>query len=123
MIFDYVKQFDIALQPDVTDYASPLKMFEYMAAKSLVIAPSKPNIREILDDDCAVLFDPNSKNAFKNSLTVALESIEQKNDMRERVYEKMWDKGFTWDENARRIAKKAESLLAELRPALLSRQR
>lgn len=122
VIFDYVKQFDIALQPDVTDYASPLKMFEYMAAKTLIVAPSKPNIREILDDDCAVLFDPDSKCAFKESLTVALESIEQKNEMRERVYQKMWDKGFTWDENARRIANKAEFLLARTSPALLSKQ-
>lgn len=112
-IFDYVKRFDVALQPDVTDYASPLKMFEYMAAKSLIVAPGKPNIREILSDECAVLFEPGKPESFKQALLDALDNITERNAMRERVYQQMWDKGFTWDENARRIVRMASNLIAE----------
>lgn len=38
--------FDIALQPSVVSYASPLKIFEYMAAGLAIVAPDQPNIRE-----------------------------------------------------------------------------
>ncbi|MEG3765045.1 glycosyltransferase family 4 protein [Alteromonas sp. 14N.309.X.WAT.G.H12] len=114
-IFDYVKQFDVALQPDVTDYASPLKMFEYMAAKSIIIAPNKANIREILNADCAVLFEPGDPENFKKALVDTLTHLDEKNALREKVYQHMWRKGFTWDENARRIAKTARGLV-ESRP-------
>ena len=43
-----VAGFDIALQPRVVDYASPLKIFEYMAAGRAIVAPDQANIREIL---------------------------------------------------------------------------
>ncbi len=53
--------FDIALQPRVVAYASPLKIFEYMAAGCAIVAPDQPNIREILQhDQTALLFDPNA---------------------------------------------------------------
>jgi glycosyltransferase involved in cell wall biosynthesis len=55
----YVGVFDIALQPDVVEYASPLKLFEYMALGKAIIAPDRANIREILTHGRdALLFDP-----------------------------------------------------------------
>src|SRR6185312_2902765 len=57
--------FDIALQPLVVAYASPLKIFEYMAAGRAIIAPDQPNIREILrDGETALLFDPTDRGAM-----------------------------------------------------------
>ena len=54
-----VAGFDIALQPRVVEYASPLKIFEYMAAGRAIVAPDQENIREILrDGETALLFDP-----------------------------------------------------------------
>ena len=54
-----VAGFDIALQPRVVAYASPLKLFEYMAAGKAIVAPDQPNIREVLvDGETALLFDP-----------------------------------------------------------------
>jgi glycosyltransferase involved in cell wall biosynthesis len=54
-----VASFDIALQPRSVAYASPLKIFDYMAAGRAIIAPDQPNIREILTDGVtALLFDP-----------------------------------------------------------------
>jgi glycosyltransferase involved in cell wall biosynthesis len=55
----------IALQPRVTDYASPLKVFEYMAAGCAIVAPDQPNIREILTHETtAMLFDPSTPGAM-----------------------------------------------------------
>ena len=54
-----VTGFDIALQPSATPYASPLKIFDYMAAGCAIVAPNQPNIREVLEDGrTALLFDP-----------------------------------------------------------------
>ena len=47
-IYDHIQAFDIALQPHVTAYASPMKIFEYLALGKCVIAPDLENIREIL---------------------------------------------------------------------------
>lgn len=57
-----LQTWDIAVQPAVTAYASPLKIFEYMAAGLAIIAPNQPNIREILTHEkTALLFDCASK--------------------------------------------------------------
>jgi glycosyltransferase involved in cell wall biosynthesis len=46
-------------------YASPLKIFDYMAAGRAIVAPDQPNIREILTDgETALLFDPASADAL-----------------------------------------------------------
>ena len=61
--------FSIALQPRVTDYASPLKVFDYMAGGCAIVAPDQPNIREILTHEAtALLFDPESSGAMWNSV-------------------------------------------------------
>src|SRR5262249_36683671 len=55
----HVAAFDIALQPGVTAYASPLKLLEYMAAGLAIIAPDQANIRELLTNrQDALLVDP-----------------------------------------------------------------
>ena len=65
----YLAAFDIALQPDVTAYASPLKLFEYMAARCAVIAPDRANIREIVaDGETALLIAPQETGALEAAL-------------------------------------------------------
>ena len=60
-----VAGFDIALQPASVPYASPLKLFEYMAAGQAIIAPNQPNIREVLEQGrTALLFDPANPEAM-----------------------------------------------------------
>lgn len=60
-IANYIAAFDIALQPAVTPYASPLKLFEYMGMGKTIIAPDQENIREILpvesDDEAHLLLE------------------------------------------------------------------
>lgn len=54
----YVSAFDIALQPEVTSYASPLKLFEYMAMARAIVAPASENILEVLEDGTDSLLFP-----------------------------------------------------------------
>jgi len=65
-ISHYVSAFDVALQPEVVPYASPLKLFEYMTLGRAIVAPDRPNIREVLEHrKDALLFDPGSQGAFE----------------------------------------------------------
>lgn len=68
-IVNYVAAFDIALQPDVVDYASPLKMFEYMILGKAIVAPDKENIREILvANQNSILFCNDDNDSFVESI-------------------------------------------------------
>ena len=102
-VFDYVAQFDIALQPSVTEYASPLKLFEYLASASLVIAPDMPNIREILDETNSLLFNPADTEGFKNKLVDALENFENYQPIRKEARAAIDKQGLTWQTNAERV--------------------
>jgi len=44
----YIAAFDTALQADAVDYASPLKLFEYMVARRAIVTPDESNIPEVL---------------------------------------------------------------------------
>ena len=102
-IVDYVAAFDVALQPMVVAYASPLKLFEYMALGRAIVAPATPNILEVLTDRDAVLFDPADPLAFRR----AVEQLCADSNLRSRLGKAARNAvdrhGLTWANNARRI--------------------
>jgi glycosyltransferase involved in cell wall biosynthesis len=100
----YVAAFDIALQPAVVAYASPLKLFEYLALGKAIVGPAQPNIEEILrQDHNAVLFDP----ADPNGLAAAVSRLCSDHALRTRVAENaqrtISDMQLTWGANARKV--------------------
>lgn len=67
---EHVAAFDVALQPAVTAYASPLKLMEYLVLGKAIVAPSEPNLLEVLTDgDNALLFDDKTPGSFEAALT------------------------------------------------------
>lgn len=108
--FRYVSQFDIALQPSVTEYASPLKLFEYLAAGTLIIAPDMPNIREIVNEESALLFDPKSEDGFKSQLIKVLTSFDKLHRIQKAAQGLILDKQLTWQYNAKRVIAIANSI-------------
>jgi len=99
-----IRAFDIALQPRAVSYASPLKLFEYMACSRAIVAPDQPNIREILKDgETAILFEPEKSAA----LWRAIELLARDPQLRERIgnaaREELDARGYTWQGNAARI--------------------
>jgi glycosyltransferase involved in cell wall biosynthesis len=100
----HVAAFDIALQPAVVAYASPLKLFEYLALGKAIIGPAQPNIEEILRPDYnAVLFDP----ASTQSLAEAVDRLCSDRVLREKVAANarstIVEQKLTWHENALRV--------------------
>lgn len=112
---DYIAAFDVALQPLVIPYASPLKLFEYLAMGCAIVAPDTPNIREVLTDgENAVLFDPK----LPGGMPRAIDKICSDGELRRRVAAGARNtiglRKLTWDNNARRVVGLFDQLL---RPA------
>ncbi len=103
-VAQYIAAFDVALQPAVTSYASPLKLFEYMALGRAIVAPDMRNIKEILTDGAdSLLFDPETETGFRE----AIERVCSDHDLRERIGKAartaITEKALTWENNAKRI--------------------
>ncbi len=98
-------RFDIALQPRATAYASPLKLFDYMAAGCAIVAPDQPNIREVLEDgSTALLFLPDDAEAFWRAIRLLAEHRELRDRLGAAARARLEAADFTWSGNARRIA-------------------
>lgn len=112
----YVAAFDVALQPAVVEYASPLKLFEYMAAGKPILAPDAENIKEVLrSGDDAILFDSNDDNAFDKALAYLIEDGELRKRLGAAARASLIRQGLTWEENARRVEHIAEDVLKDKR--------
>ncbi|MDD2725339.1 MAG: glycosyltransferase family 4 protein [Methylovulum sp.] len=100
----YVAVFDVALQPDVVEYASPLKLFEYMALGKAILAPDRANIREILTHRTdALLFDPENDLAFGELLCELCFDDKLRSQLGTAAAQTLDGKKLYWQENAKRI--------------------
>ena len=107
----YVAAFDIALQVGVTEYASPLKLFEYMYLERAIVAPATDNIREILTDgQDALLFDPTQRDALEAALLRLCEADDLRAQLAHQARLTIETKSLTWDTNAQRVVHLAEVL-------------
>lgn len=99
-----VAAFDVALQPAVTPYASPLKLFEYMALGCAIVAPKMPNIEEVLSDgDSALLFDPDDAASFRAAILRVCGDRELRRKLGASARRRIDAGGYTWDRNAERL--------------------
>lgn len=105
---EVVRSFDIALQPAVVDYASPLKLVEYMALGRAILAPDRPNIREILTHD------RNAWLVVPEGLLAGLDRLADDPALRARLgaaaRATVFERDLTWDANARRVETLAAGL-------------
>jgi glycosyltransferase involved in cell wall biosynthesis len=106
-----VAGFDIALQPKATSYASPLKIFDYMAAGCAIVAPDQPNIREILADrETALLFDPEAPGGMWRAVQALIGDTTLRTRLGTAARTALEANGHTWQANAARIIGLAEAL-------------
>ncbi|MFC7542629.1 glycosyltransferase [Siccirubricoccus deserti] len=108
-----VAGFDIALQPAAVAYASPLKVFEYMAAGRAIVAPDQPNIREVLEHErTALLFEGGKPGA----MWAAVKRLATDPVLRARLgaaaRAEVLARDLTWSGNARRAVALAEAEIA-----------
>ncbi|MCV2886041.1 glycosyltransferase family 4 protein [Aestuariibacter sp. AA17] len=103
---------DIALQPAVVAYASPLKMLEYMATAKAIVAPDSPNIRELLThQENALLFDPKDMSSFVQACQTLATDDALRTRLAKQAKQSIFDKKLTWDENAAKIVELANGCI------------
>jgi glycosyltransferase involved in cell wall biosynthesis len=103
-VADAVTQFDVALQPKSTPYASPLKIFDYMAASCAIAAPDQPNIREILQHNItALLFNPDQKGAMWRAVETLIATPTLRHALGTAARTALIAERRTWQGNAARV--------------------
>jgi len=101
---DVIGGFDIALQPAAVGYASPLKIFEYMALGRAIVAPDQPNIREILSHERnALLFEPGDFASLAKAIARLTADARLRRELGDTARRDLIARDHTWSGNARRI--------------------
>jgi len=104
--------FDVAVVPAINPYASPLKLFEYMAAGLAVVAPDQPNLREVLEHGKnALLVLPEDGAALLDALTSLVSDARLRDRLGSEARRNIEDRDLTWRGNARRVVRAVEDLL------------
>ena len=109
----YLRAFDVVIVP-LPDfpfyryYTSPLKIFEYMASGKPIVSSDLPSLREVLDEDTAVLVAPGDARALAEGLTRVMENEALGKKIREAAFQKV--QNYTWEKRAKTILTFIESL-------------
>jgi glycosyltransferase involved in cell wall biosynthesis len=106
-IASYMKAVNVlALTPPATEeffvyHTSPMKMFEYMASKTPIIASNLPSLKEILDEKIALFIKP----ADVQELAKAISKLSQDSDLATYLAENAFKKvqEFTWEKRAKKV--------------------
>jgi len=103
-IVPYIAALDIALQPSATPYASPMKLFEYMAMGKAIVAPRQENIEEILvHNESGVLFEPSNKKALEEATLRCVEDPAFRERIGGKARQRIFEKNYLWVENAKKV--------------------
>lgn len=110
----YVAAFDVALQPAVTSYASPLKLMEYLVLGKAIVSPRTPNLLEILTDgENAAMFDENKQGSLEDALTCLCRNDDLRQRLSNHARATIDRLDLTWIGNARRVTDLARKLIAK----------
>lgn len=106
--------FDVAVVPAINDYASPLKLHEYMAAELPVVAPDQPNLREVLEHGRdALLVPPGDADAMAQAVGLLARDADLRSRLGRAGRETIEREDLTWAGNARRVEGVFRELLEE----------
>lgn len=93
-------------------FTSPLKLFEYMAARIPIVASDLPSTREVLSSGVnALLVQPDDPRALGNGIRRLLEDRSMAEGLAQKAYEDVME--FTWEKRAQKISHFIRSLSRE----------
>jgi glycosyltransferase involved in cell wall biosynthesis len=102
---------DGALIPAINDYASPLKLFDSLAAGVPTLAPDQPNLREVVQDgETALLFAPGNADDLARQLRRLLDDRAFARRIGEAGRTALLHNDWTWAGNARAVVATYEAL-------------
>ena len=103
------------MQPAVVPYASPLKLFEYLALGKAIVAPSQANIEEILTDGAnALLFEPGDPEGLAKALNRIVGNSELRSRLAAGAARTIQDRQLTWIDCANRVSALCECIVRDV---------
>lgn len=82
-------------------YTSPLKLFEYMASGTPIVASDLPSIREVLNEKNAVLVKPDSPEFLTAGIMKVLENPYLSDKISKQAFQDV--QNYTWEKRAEKI--------------------
>jgi glycosyltransferase involved in cell wall biosynthesis len=86
---------------DSANVASPMKMFEYMAAGRAIVSADLPVIREVLNEQNALFCEPDQVGSWKFAVETLLKNENQRVALGQQAKQDV--QGYTWLARAERI--------------------
>jgi glycosyltransferase involved in cell wall biosynthesis len=86
---------------DSAAVASPMKMFEYMAAGRVIVSADLPVIREVLNEQNAVFCEPDKPEDWRLEIESLLENVSRRLALGKQARHDV--QGYTWVARAKRI--------------------
>jgi glycosyltransferase involved in cell wall biosynthesis len=103
----WLRAADVLVLPNIKDngisehYTSPLKMFEYMASGTPMVASDLPSIREVLNEQNAMLVTPDDARALADGIRRSLQEERHARGLAEQAHRDI--EQYTWEQRAQRI--------------------
>jgi glycosyltransferase involved in cell wall biosynthesis len=82
-------------------YTSPLKMFEYMASQTPIIASELSSVKEILNSNNCIFVEPNNAELMANAIKKIIGDIELSENISAQAYKDV--QKYTWGIRAKKI--------------------
>ena len=105
---EYLQAADVLVLPnsaknEKANWTSPLKMFEYMASGVPIVASDLPVIREILNENNAVLVEPDNAESLAKGIIKVLNEPENSAKLAKQAFEDV--QKYSWTKRAEKIIK------------------
>ena len=103
----YVVSADVLVLPDSAQftysnlYTSPMKLFEYMASRTPIVASNVPSLCEVLDSTTATLFEPDNAKSLAKAIQDTLKDTHGSKMRAESAHRAVSE--FTWEKRTKAI--------------------
>lgn len=82
-------------------YTSPMKLFEYMAAKRPIVASNLPSVREILNNDNAIFYRPDDPSSLAKGILKVISDQKLSQKIVVRAFDDV--QGYQWENRVKGI--------------------